>query len=377
MTDGPRGHVPGSFGRIPVRNVWLLLLYASAFYRELPESRRVELEKAPDEIPELVAEILADAAERRLRRNLSHGYERRRADLGRVRGRIDFLRTEMRLLQRRGRIACIFDELTVNTPRNRFVRAALERIASVLGRTNGQQSLADHCRRLAIRFDRAGVGGYLGTGPIVSAAARDRAGWLDSHERQMLSTARLAWDLSIPTEQSGPHLVSVPDLSGVQGWRLFELAVTGFYDAALSHRGWSVRHGRHFRWPATDQSQGITGILPRMIPDILLERRTDRDSPDARRIVIDTKFASILGPDWYGKKSIKSPNIYQIYAYLRTQERDNDPLTRDSTGVLLYPSLGVDYFETALIQGHRLIFATVDLAADTSTIRGQLLQIVD
>ena len=91
----------GFIGRIPVRNIWLLLLYASQLYRELPESRRVALEDAPDDIPELVAEILANTVERRLRRNLTAGYQRRRADLNRVRGRINLLRTERRqLLQR-------------------------------------------------------------------------------------------------------------------------------------------------------------------------------------------------------------------------------------------------------------------------------------
>ena len=71
----------GYIGRIPVRNVWLLLLYASHLYphiyRELPESRRVAVEDAPDDIPNLVAELLARAVERRLRRNLSFGYRRR------------------------------------------------------------------------------------------------------------------------------------------------------------------------------------------------------------------------------------------------------------------------------------------------------------
>ena len=81
MTTGTKIPTSGFIGYIPVRNIWLLLLYASQLYRELPASRRVELEDAPDHIPHLVAEILANAVERRLRRYLSNGYQRRRADL--------------------------------------------------------------------------------------------------------------------------------------------------------------------------------------------------------------------------------------------------------------------------------------------------------
>ena len=81
MTTGTETPISGFIDDIPVRNIWLLLLYASQLYRELPAARRVELEDAPDRIPYLVAEILTNAVERRLRRNLSHGYQRRWADL--------------------------------------------------------------------------------------------------------------------------------------------------------------------------------------------------------------------------------------------------------------------------------------------------------
>ena len=59
-------YTPGYIGRIPVRNIWLLMLYASRLYRELPDSRRVAVEDAPDDIPNLVAEILTRAVARRL-----------------------------------------------------------------------------------------------------------------------------------------------------------------------------------------------------------------------------------------------------------------------------------------------------------------------
>ena len=62
---------------------------------------------------------------------------------------------------------------------------------------------------------------------------------------------------------------------------------------------------------------------------------------------------------------------------LGRREDTGDPLWRTATGVLLYPSVGVDYDEAATIQSHRVRFATIDLAADTPTIRQQLLRIAD
>ena len=377
MTYGMEPLTSGFIGQIPVRNIWLLLLYASRLYRELPASRRVDLEDAPDHIPHLVAEILTNAVERRLRRNLSHGYQRREANLNRVRGRIDLFRTERRQLLQRGRIACIFDELTVDTPPNLYVRAALTHIAGVVSKLADHPDLERRCRNLAFRLERAGVVGYLDPRHAGTDAALGNVGWVDAHERQMLAAAKLALNLSIPTEQTGLALLPIVNRSETEGWKLYEDAVAGFYDVALSHRGWKVKRGGHIQWPASDPTPGLTSIMPEMITDIVLERREHNASAAGQRIVIDTKFTSIVGRSRFGKQSLKSGNMYQLYAYLRSQERVGDSMSHHSTGVLLYPSMGIDYDESAIIQGHRVSFATVDLAADSRTIRSQLLSIVD
>ena len=116
----------GYIGRIPVRNLWLLMLYASDLFR-IHGSGNVGLEDTPDDLPDLVAEILVHAVGARRQRHLSLGYQSRGAMINRVRGRIDVLTTERRQLLARGLVACRFDELTINTPRNRFVRGLLKR----------------------------------------------------------------------------------------------------------------------------------------------------------------------------------------------------------------------------------------------------------
>ena len=377
MTYGTETLTSGFIGHIPVRNIWLLLLYASRLYRELPASRRVELEDAPDDIPHLVAEILTNAVERRLRRNLSHGYQRRWADLRRVRGRIDLFRTERRRLLQRGRVACVFDELTVDTPRNRYVKAALTHIASIVSKFSNDSHLERRCRDLAFRLERAGVVGNLDSQYAGKAAVLDNVGWVDTYERQMLDAASLALDLAIPTEQSGVALLPMVNRGETEGWRLYEAAIAGFYNVTLSPRGWKVRHVSRIQWPATNATPGLLAIMPGMVTDIVLERRKHGVPATGQRIVIDTKFTSIVTQGQFGQRMLKSGHMYQLYAYLRSQEQLGEPITCYSTGVLLYPSLGTCYNESAVIQGHRITFATVDLTADGQTIRSQLLRIVD
>ena len=367
----------GVIGSIPVRNIWLLILYASELYRELPRARSVDVEDDPNDLPNLVAELLSHAVERRMCRNLSFGYRRRQDDLAYVRGRINLLRTERRQLLQRGRVACSFDELTVDTPRNRFVKAALNLLGRV--RVVSDPDLAHRCRSVAASMERAGV-----TGDPASSGRRrprtplSRLGRLGADDRQMLAAARLAFDLTLPTEDIGVSHLATPGRDEVWARGLFERAVGGFYDVVLSPRGWRVSHRQWIRWKVDGGSQGIMDVLPWMQTDIVLERSFPHDQHTGRhRTVIDTKFTSILTTGQYGNQRLSSEYIYQVYAYLRSQERDDDPSSLDSTGVLLHPSVGVDFDKYALIQGHKIRFATVNLAADSRTIRRQLLRIAD
>ena len=93
--------------------------------------------------------------------------------------------------------------------------------------------------------------------------------------------------------------------------------------------------------------------------------------------MIDTKFYRKTVSDYYDTEKIHSGNLYQIYAYLRSQEGRGDPLADHAAGLLLHPSIGDMVDETVTIQGHPIRFATVDLAASAGKIREQLLQMVN
>lgn len=360
-------------GRIPVRNVWLLMLYASRLYRDIPGRRRYAVEENPDDIPDLVAEILIHAVQRRLRRNLSSELRRRQADLTRVRGRIDHLRIERLRLLQRGRVACTFDELTTDTPRNRFVKAGLRELTRIVR----NEALVRRCRTAVAVLERAGVGDGPSSIQYRSGTTTPEAtGRTNAEDRQMLAAARLAFRLRLPTEDPGAVHLSSPDRDHVRARTLFEAAVGGFYQTVLSPRGWKVGTGRRIHWQVEDSTPGMTEILPSMQTDIVLEVPAGTGRQTHRRLVIDTKFTHILSPAQYGDEKLRSGYLYQMYAYLRSQERVEDPPSADAAGLLLHPSVGRDMDEAATIQGHRIRFATVDLAADSVAIRSRLLSLV-
>jgi len=139
----------------------------------------------------------------------------------------------------------------------------------------------------------------------------------------------------------------------------------------LSKKGWRVEAGRKIRWQIERQSEGIDRILPSMQTDITLEHRGE-----GRRIVIDTKFNSLLTSGWHREETLRSGYIYQVYTYLRSQEGSGDPLWDDASGLLLHPSVGKTVNQFVVIQNHEIRFATVDLGATARDIREQLLQAV-
>jgi len=349
-------------GRIPVRNIWLLFLYASGLAK-FEGQYAAAAEQSPN-FPELIARLLCFAVEKRLPRNLSRGYRAHEAVLTRVRGRIDILWTYSSDLMRQGALACRFEEHTFDTPRNRLVRAALDALA---GRLN-DELLAHKCRQHAGDLGRQGVGGLK---PGRAELSADRIGRHDADDLMMVALARLVFDLVLPTEEAGGHLLARVEKDAALVRTLFERAVGNFFAAELSAKdGWSVAQGKRHAWQIDAQTPGIAAIMPGMITDIILENRQQD-----RRILIDTKFTGIFTRSEYREAVLKSGYIYQLYAYLRSQEKSDDPLSQSAEGILLHPAIDTAVDEVVVIQGHAMRFMTIDLAAPSPEIIAQLRRV--
>lgn len=363
MEDHALKQPSGYVGLIPVSNLWLLMLYASELFR-IHGSGRSGLEDNPEHLPDLLGEILAHTVEQRQRRRLSLGFQSQQSVVSRVRGRVDNLTTERKGLLSRGRVACRFENLTVDTIRNRFVRDALDKLAKIAQRDD----VAHRCRKLADTMRAMGVSGRS---PALGEVSADRFGRHDSGDRFMVAAAKLAFRLAIPLEVVGNS--ALPRPSREEPWvrRLFERAVGGFYQVVLEPMGWRVLMGRMLQWQIDHQTTSVEQILPTMRTDIVLESRKE-----CRRIIIDTKFNSILTSGWYRDQTIRSGYLYQMYAYLRSQDGTGDPLVDYADGILLHPCINTPIDETVVIQRHAIRFATVDLASSSSSIRDQLMNVI-
>ena len=355
----------GRIGRIPVRNLWLLMLYASELFREL-EHGKYAVEDNPDDIPDLVAKILCSQVEKRIQRNLSYGYLSRNAVLSRVRGRIDHISTERRRLLDRGKVACQFEELTIDTPRNRYVHTALEKLSKLVQ----CRLLAHQCSLLAGSLRRMGVSGECSDRRDTSISHFGRH---DINDQPMVTAAQLAFNLALPNESKGTKYLPSPEREIVWVRKLYEKGVAGFYSVALSPYEWRVDAAKAMGWQIETRTQGIDKVFPSSLrTDVVLDHL-----PTDRRVIIDTKFNSVVTQGWYREETIRSGYVYQMYAYLRSQEGSGDLRAEKAAGLLLHPSVGNMINEAVVIQGHEIRFATVDLGATASEIRERLLNLLE
>jgi len=358
--EAPPGVDPGSvprYGGIPVANVWFMLLYAWDRLDRF-EQWRAAAEQAPT-LDALLARVLAESMDQRLRMGLGREYVRVESVLRGVRGRIDVNKSIRERRFERGQAACRYQAFEVDAPRNQIVKSVLERLVRVGDFGDGTETLAlrAHLRRLTRDLHE------ITTVDVTPEMIRRQTlGRNDGDYRLMLAICELILTSLLPTEQAGTRQLPRWNHDQTALQRLFEAFVPKFFQRHAE--GWSIGTQRRWSWPAASP------LLPIMIPDVVMDHLHTN-----QRVVLDTKFASeSLRGRFEDAQRFASGHLYQLYAYLRTQEEASES-ARHATGVLLYPSVGRRLLEQMEIQGHRVVIATVDLGAHWGAIEHELLEV--
>jgi 5-methylcytosine-specific restriction enzyme subunit McrC len=180
----------------------------------------------------------------------------------------------------------------------------------------------------------------------------------------MLNVCEMAWRHRMPTESPGAKSMSALDRASMTLYEVYERFVSNFYRLRL--HGWSVGPQMHMSWNAERGSP----LLPILKPDIRFQHYQT-----GRLVVLDTKFTpNSIVTGRMGKDIFNSGHLYQIYAYLRSQEHLSG-MHRNATGILLYPTVQTELDETVILQGHPIRILSVDLAQPWPDIEEGLLSL--
>ena len=348
--------------RIPIRNAWYLLLYAwdMASYR----GRWTAEAEASPTLLGLLTRNLASATRNLLRRQLGRAFAIRGQTIRGLRGRIDLTASLKRLTFQRGAAHCTFSELSVDTPKNRILKATLQRLASDprLWHENSQMEAS-------LRHELRGLVRLLEAVPLVPISSTDfsrlQLGRNDRDYALPLTICALVHRLEMPTENVGDQTLFALFRDEIKFHQLFERFARNF--CRVHFPECHVRP-ETLKWP---DELGCE-LVPAMRTDVTL---TTKSLP-SHRLVIDTKYyIAALSASFYGNDKFRSDNLYQLYAYLRTQEQQS-PSHDVASGMLLYPTTSYELGEAMLVQGHRIQLATVDLSQQWEKIEARLLSLV-
>jgi 5-methylcytosine-specific restriction enzyme subunit McrC len=300
------------------------------------------------ELVDLFARIMTSGVSRLRRRGFERGYEEIEDQMPGVRGRIRIFETISHFQDRHGRATCAFDELTIDTPQNRVVKAAMRVLCAVDEISPKNRGTL---RRLIKELSEV-------TDCPVKLHANNR------HYRFLVDVAALIRDCVIPDETSGKYRFRDFSRDGPEMARLFESFLRNFL--RIERPELSVA-SEELDWIATSQDDPELEFLPGMRTDITV-RSSDRT------LVIDAKFYGETLQTHYGKQSVHSGHLYQLVSYLRNMEGRSEP-DKSAEGMLLYPvtsnSVNVGY----VIQGHKVRVRTVDLSKDWREIESDLLKL--
>ena len=355
-------HLPLADCGIPIRNIWHMLLYA--WDQDMVRHQwRAEVESAPN-LDALLASILEKLVRQRLRIGLGRNYLQKSGLLRTLRGRIDFGRSVKGLTFHNNQLYCQFYEYSADVPKNQIVRSTLDRVLRIgefgPDRTKAA-SLKQRLRRSVRDLDQITI--IELTADLIR---RQNLGRNDGDYRLMLAICELLLRRQMPMEHAGSTFLPSVDRDSLTLYQVFERFVARFFQIHLED--WTVTSQSTLRWSAEPTCE----YLPAMKPDLLLEHKAN-----GKIVVLDTKFTDrILARAPYDRTVFQSGHVYQIYAYLRSQEH-RSMNHRASTGILLYPAAKHHVAESVQLQGHRVEFRTIDLALPWEEIERDLVSMID
>jgi 5-methylcytosine-specific restriction enzyme subunit McrC len=261
----------------------------------------------------------------------------------------------------RGVVHCRFNELSIDSLKNRILKFTLQRLAT----DPRLRHASDKEAEAALRHEVCDVVRALDlvtfTQITLSDFSRLQLSRNDRCYVLPLTICALILRLELPTQDCGDKALVALLQDEIAFDRLFENFVRNFYKLHLKEYRVS---SEQLKWHDELGSE----FVPTMRTDITITRQ----SPPERRLVIDTKYY-LEALSNSGK--FKSENLYQIYAYLRTQEHLSEVHGR-AEGMLLYPTTAKDLDESIRVQGHHIRIATVNLSSSWEMIESKLIAVI-
>ena len=341
---------------IPIKNVYYMLSYA---FRVLNEQgyKSIETEEFHN-VAELCTAILTKGVSLQLKRGLEKEYISETEALTSPRGKINVTASIKDLSMVRGQLVCTYDVFSVNSYMNRIIKTTLEILLTAKISASRKKSI----KKILIFF---GDIDRLDVHTINWSIAFNRN---NQSYRMLVAICELVIKGLLQTKADGSTKI-MDFLDDQKMHRLYEKFILEYYNT--EYKSLKVNASASMMdWPVDD---GFRDLLPKMKTDITL-------TCGIRTLIIDAKYYEHNLREQYGKASIPTDNLYQIFTYVKTKENElKGNLHEPVSGMLLYAKTEDEgaFNNEYQIMGNRICVRTLDLNRDFSVIKKQLDEIAD
>ena len=306
-----------------------------------------------EEIQDLFAAILAKGVAQQLKQGLYREYITKNEELSVLRGKIDIPGTIRLRINNQQRAACEFDEFSENNLYNQILKATMHYLLRATGVKPEHKTTL---KTELMAFD---------TVEMVEPSA---IAWNRLHYQRnnlnyelLLNVCYFVLVGMLQTTEQGGYRMSA--FSDEHMARLFERFILEYY--RKNHNYLTEANASQVEWDLCgDTSESAIRFLPTMQTDIMLRLKE-------RVLIIDAKYYGKTLQHHYDKYTLHSGNIYQIYAYVKNQDKK---CTGDVAGLLLYAKTDEEITPDVWynIGGNMIGARTLDLNKDFVEIAKQL-----
>jgi 5-methylcytosine-specific restriction enzyme subunit McrC len=336
---------------IKVKNIYYMLAYAFTVLNEAGYKKvgMEEFEHAAD----LFAAILAKGISSQIKRGLGKDYASKTDTLCTPVGKLDLSASIKRQTMRKGQLVCEFDEYTENI----YLNQILKTTAQLLLRSSElqpQQKTA--LKKVMLYFSH------------MDTLSPRRIEWSKIKYHRNNITYKMLINICY-------LVVCGMLLSEREGTKKLQQYVDDQRMSSLYERFLRQYFRRHYPtfkvsaaqidWAVDD---GVIDFLPAMKSDITLEC-------GGKTLIIDAKYYAHTMQENYGKRTLHSNNLYQIFTYVKNRDHTG---TGNVGGVLLYAKTDEEITpnNTYSISGNRIRVETLGLDKDFDSIKRQLNSLV-
>ena len=335
---------------ILVNNIYYMLTYA---FQVLHQSNYDEISTEPfDNVQDLFAAILSKGIAQQLKQGLHREYINKTEDLSVMHGKLDFQGTIKNQVQNRKLLSCEYDELSENNVFNQIIKTTVLLLLK-------EDDVRDESK-IALKKEMLFFSGVDEIDPFTIRWDLLRFNRNNQSYRMLLSICQFILEgLLLTTDDGSVKLAQFLDEQRM--CRLYEKFILEFYKKEVPE---VKANASKIEWQLDD---GVSTLLPTMQSDIML-------TCGSKTLIIDAKYYSHATQVQFGKHTLHSNNIYQIFAYVKNRDVGN---TGNVAGLLLYAKTDEDITPdmTVVMSGNQIGAKTLDLNCEFKDISRQLKSI--